>query len=103
MQCRDSRSKPSFFFLLPSSFLLHLPVYLFTCILIHMPQVTPILRARRERRLARQRVSESRARNSFLIVGSIVSLLIAAFLITAAFSYVKLTNDLPSTEILPQL
>lgn len=68
-----------------------------------MPQVTPILRARRERRLARQRASASRKRNGLLSMGIIVSLLMAVCLLTTAFSYVTLTHDLPSVDILPQL
>jgi len=36
-------------------------------------------------------------------VGVIFSLLLAACLLTTAFSYVNLTHDLPSTDILPQL
>jgi membrane peptidoglycan carboxypeptidase len=68
-----------------------------------MPSSLPILRARRERRLSRQRASNSRTRNGLLSVGIIFSFLIAACILTAAFSYVNLTRDLPSTEILPQL
>ena len=68
-----------------------------------MPSTIPILRARRERRLARQRVSEARKRNAFLGVGMILSLLIAALIITIAFAYVNLTADLPSIETLPTL
>src|SRR5512143_3856610 len=68
-----------------------------------MPATLPILRARRERRLARQRLHESRQRNSLLSMGIIVSILIAACIATTAFSYVNLTSDLPSIEILSQL
>src|SRR5262245_51154617 len=68
-----------------------------------MSSTIPILRARRERRLARQRVHESRARNIFLSVGMILSLLVAALIITTAFAYVNLTRDLPSIQILPLL
>src|SRR5215216_254829 len=68
-----------------------------------MPSTIPILRARRERRLARQRVSAARSRNAFLSTGMILSLLIAALIITTAFTYVSLTRDLPSTKILPIL
>lgn len=68
-----------------------------------MPQITPILRARRERRLAKQRASESRTRNAFLSAGMILSLITAALIITTAFTYVNLTRDLPSIEILPRL
>ncbi len=66
-----------------------------------MPSTLPILRARRERRLTRQRNSESRTRNTLLSAGMILSLLIAALIIAAAFAYVNLTRDLPSVELLP--
>ena len=68
-----------------------------------MPSTIPILRARRERRLARQRTSESRTRNTLLTVGMLLSLLTAVLIIVSAFAYVDLTRDLPSTEILPIL
>ena len=68
-----------------------------------MPSTIPILRARRERRLARQRASADRTRNTFLSLGMILSLLIAVLIITMAFTYVNLTRDLPSPQILPIL
>ncbi len=68
-----------------------------------MPQITPILRARRKRRIAKQHKGEARARNALLSAGMIVSLLTAALIIVAAFSYVNLTRDLPSVQILPSL
>ena len=68
-----------------------------------MPSTLPILRARRERRLARQRASESRARSGLLMVGIILSLCIAACILTTAVSYVDLTRDLPSMELFPTL
>ncbi len=68
-----------------------------------MPSTLPILRARRERRLAKQRASDSRTRNTFLSAGMILSLITAALIITTAFTYVNLTRDLPSIEILPRL
>ena len=68
-----------------------------------MPSTIPILRARRERRLARQRASDSRTRNTFLSAGMILSLLVAALIIVTAFAYVNLTRDLPSIETLPTL
>ena len=68
-----------------------------------MPSTIPILRARRERRLARQQADESRKRNSLLAVGILVSLLIAVCILTSAISYVNLTRDLPSTQLLPIL
>ncbi|MEP7136854.1 MAG: transglycosylase domain-containing protein [Chloroflexota bacterium] len=68
-----------------------------------MPQITPILRARRERRLAKQRDNSARTRNAFLSLGMLLSLFIAALIITSAFEYVNLTRDLPSIDALPQL
>jgi len=68
-----------------------------------MPSTIPILRARRERRLARQRAREARTRNLFLSAGMILSLVSAALIIATAFAYVNLTRDLPSTDILPIL
>ncbi|MDQ2691079.1 MAG: penicillin-binding protein [Chloroflexota bacterium] len=68
-----------------------------------MPQVTPILRARRERRLARQHDRAARRRSSLFAVGILLSLGMAACILTAAVSYVNLTRDLPSIELLPQL
>lgn len=68
-----------------------------------MPSTIPILRTRRERRLARQRAGSARTRSTLLSVGMILSLLGAALLVTMAFSYVSLTRDLPSIQILPAL
>src|SRR5690349_12161047 len=68
-----------------------------------MPSTIPILRARRERRLARQHVSEARTRNAFLSVGMIFSIIIAALIVVTAFTYVNLTRDLPSIQLLPTL
>ncbi len=68
-----------------------------------MSSTIPILRARRERRLSKQRANEARTRNGILSAGMILSLLGAALIIVMAFSYVSLTRDLPSIEILPQL
>jgi len=66
-----------------------------------MSSTIPILRARRERRLARQRMGAARTRNTFLSVGMILSLLIAALIIGTAFTCVNVTRGLPSVEILP--
>ena len=68
-----------------------------------MPSTIPILRARRDRRLARQRAREFRTSNAVLGVGMFLSILVAALIITTAFSYVSLTRDLPSPTILPIL
>jgi len=68
-----------------------------------MPSTIPILRERRKRRIAKQHKEEARTRNTLLSAGMILSLLIAAFIIVTAFSYVNLTRDLPSVQILPTL
>ncbi|HXF85921.1 MAG TPA: transglycosylase domain-containing protein [Anaerolineales bacterium] len=68
-----------------------------------MPSTIPILRARRERRLAKQRAREARARNFLLSVGTILSLLIAALILFTALAYANLTRDLPSIHTLPIL
>ena len=68
-----------------------------------MSSTIPILRARRERRLARQRASETRTRNTLLSAGMALSFLIAVLIIVTAFTYVNLTRDLPSIQILPAL
>ena len=68
-----------------------------------MPSTIPILRERRKRRIAKHHKEETRTRNALLSAGMILSLLIAALIIIAAFSYVNLTRDLPSVQILPTL
>ncbi len=68
-----------------------------------MPSTIPILRARRERRLAKRRTSDSRQRNAFLSAGMLLSLLTAALIIVSAFAYAGLTRGLPSVETLPSL
>jgi len=68
-----------------------------------MPQITPILRERRKRRIAKGHKDEARTRNTLLSAGMILSLLIATLIIITAFSYVNLTRDLPSVQILPTL
>ncbi|MBI5962694.1 MAG: hypothetical protein HY863_04405, partial [Chloroflexi bacterium] len=68
-----------------------------------MPSILPILRARRERRLAKQRTTSNRARGVLLTLGMILSLFLAALIILGAFAYANVTRDLPSVEILPRL
>jgi membrane peptidoglycan carboxypeptidase len=68
-----------------------------------MPSTIPILRARRKQRLALQHLRGARTRNIFLVAGMFFSLLIAASIITAAFTYINLTRGLPSVELLPSL
>lgn len=68
-----------------------------------MPSIIPILRARRERRLTKQRASSARKRSLFVSAGMILSLLGAALIIVTAFTYVDLTRDLPAPQILPIL
>ncbi len=68
-----------------------------------MQQITPILRARRERRLAKQRKTEGRARRFFFSAGMVLSILLAALILVTALAYADLTRALPSIEILPRL
>lgn len=68
-----------------------------------MPSTLPTLRARRERRLAKQRASSNRARGTLLSLGMVLSILLAALIILGAFAYADITRDLPSVETLPRL
>ena len=68
-----------------------------------MQKFIPILRSRRERRLAKQRTSSNRMRGALLSVGMVLSLLLAAIIILGAFAYADITRELPSVEILPRL
>lgn len=68
-----------------------------------MPSTLPILRARRERRLEKQKRNEGRARGAILSGGIILSLLLGLVIILGAFAYADVTRDLPSTEILARL
>ena len=68
-----------------------------------MPSTLPILRARRERRLAKLRTSSNRSRGILLTLGMVLSLLLAVVIILGAFAYADITRDLPSIEILPRL
>ncbi|MBI5351867.1 MAG: transglycosylase domain-containing protein [Chloroflexi bacterium] len=68
-----------------------------------MPSTLPVLRARRERRLTKQRTASNRVRSVLLSVGMVLSLLLALTIILGAFAYADITHDLPSVEILPRL
>lgn len=68
-----------------------------------MPQTLPILRARRERRLNKQKRSENRARSAIISGGIILSIFLGVVILLGAFAYADITRDLPSTEILPRL
>src|SRR5688572_7414048 len=68
-----------------------------------MPSTLPILRARRERRLAGQNKDSNRKRGAILSIGIILSLVLGLVIILGAFAYADITQDLPSTEILPRL
>ena len=68
-----------------------------------MPSTIPILRNRRERRLARQHLRETRTQNVLLVAGIFLSLIIASSILAAASTYINLTRDLPSVELLPAL
>ncbi|MCJ7432648.1 MAG: transglycosylase domain-containing protein, partial [Anaerolineales bacterium] len=68
-----------------------------------MHNITPILRARRERRQARRRKNETRLSVTGWSAGLIVSILLAALIFTTAFAYADLTRALPPVETLPLL
>jgi membrane peptidoglycan carboxypeptidase len=68
-----------------------------------MPSTLPILRARRERRLNQQNKKSNRQRGFVLSIGLIISILLGVVIILGAFAYADITQDLPSTEILPRL
>lgn len=68
-----------------------------------MPSTLPILRARRERRLNQQNKQANRQRGFILSIGIIISILLGVVIILGAFAYADITQDLPSTEILPRL
>lgn len=68
-----------------------------------MASILPVLRARRERRLEKQKRSDDRTRGTVLSFGLVLSLLLGSLIILSAFAYADVTRDLPSTEILPRL
>jgi membrane peptidoglycan carboxypeptidase len=68
-----------------------------------MKDSLPILRTRRERRLAGLRKSEGRRRSALLSVGMALSLILATLILVTALAYADLTRDLPSIELLPRL
>lgn len=68
-----------------------------------MRETLPILRARRERRLARQRATEARGRGAVFSLGTIFTLALAALILAAALGYADLTRGLPSVDLLPRL
>ncbi|GMV34881.1 MAG: hypothetical protein DYG85_11195 [Chloroflexi bacterium CFX1] len=68
-----------------------------------MRSTLPILRARRDRRLDKQKRSENRSRGAILSVGLVLSLILGSIIIIGAFLYADVTRNLPSTQILPIL
>jgi membrane carboxypeptidase/penicillin-binding protein len=68
-----------------------------------MPSTIPILRARRDRRLAKQRTASNRTRSTLLSAGMVFSIILAAIIFVSAFAYANVTRDLPSVELLPRL
>ena len=68
-----------------------------------MRSTLPILRARRDRRLGKQKRGENRSRGAILSFGLVLSLLLGSSIILGAFAYADLTRNLPSTQILPIL
>lgn len=63
----------------------------------------PILRRRRERRLAERQRSESRLTRGFLGSGLVFAILLAGLIVAGAFAYASVTADLPSVDLLPAL
>lgn len=68
-----------------------------------MSSTLPVLRARRERRLNRQKKTENKTRGAILSVGLVLAIALGAVIILGAFAYADITRSLPSTEILPRL
>jgi hypothetical protein len=68
-----------------------------------MPSSLSILRQRRERRDQSRRSAESRTRGMIIAFGLILSLLVAAAILTVAFSWASFTRDLPTVAALPVL
>lgn len=68
-----------------------------------MPPTIPILRARRERRLNRQKRNENRSRGVIIGFGLLLSILLGTLIIGGVFAYAEITRALPSTDILPRL
>lgn len=68
-----------------------------------MPSTLPILRARRERRLEKQKKGSNRARGALISAGTLASLLLAALILFSVTSYANVTSGLPSIEALPVL
>ena len=68
-----------------------------------MTSTLPVLRARRERRLEKQKRNENRSRGAILSVGLILSLVFGGLIILGAFAYSDVTRDLPSPQILRRL
>lgn len=62
-----------------------------------------VLRARRNRRLERQRASRGRRFTLLLSAGAFFSLLLVLAILSLAWAYTDLTADLPSLESLPRL
>jgi membrane peptidoglycan carboxypeptidase len=68
-----------------------------------MPAPLTTLRQRRERRDQSRRSAQARTRNVVIGCGLIVSLLLAAAILSAAFTWASLTKDLPPVASLPVL
>jgi membrane peptidoglycan carboxypeptidase len=68
-----------------------------------MPGTLTTLRQRRERREQSRRSAESRTRSVVIGCGLIVSVLIAAGILSVAFAWASLTHDLPSVAAIPAL
>lgn len=68
-----------------------------------MTAVRTILRRRRDRRETARRSVETRTQRAALAIGFLVSILLAALILTLAFYYADLTRGLPSVKQLPGL
>lgn len=68
-----------------------------------MRSTLPVLRARRDRRLGKQKRNDNRSRGAILSAGLVLSLILGSIIILGAFAYADITRDLPSTQILPIL
>lgn len=68
-----------------------------------MPSSLSILRQRRERRDQSRRSAELRTRGVVIGIGLVITILIAASILTAAFTWASFTRDLPTVAALPVL
>ncbi|RPH62377.1 MAG: hypothetical protein EHM81_02370, partial [Chloroflexi bacterium] len=63
----------------------------------------PILRRRRERRLAERQHKQGRLTRGFVLAGLLLSVFLGGLIIASAFAYASLTANLPALDLLPAL